>query len=294
MTNKFICVEDALKYTTKKKWRENSNNLYLLAWKNKWLNECTAHMNSNKPKGYWNNFELCKVEALKYNLRSQFKKKSSSAYHNAWTNNWLDKCCAHMEILSNSHKRLIYSLEFPDKHVYVGLTYNPIERKKYHFKNSKSPVYKHIKKTKTKPKFLKQTNFINRNIASNKEGEILKIYENNGWTILNKIKTGGLGGDILIWTKEKCIETAKNFISKMSWKKAHCGAYQSALRNGWLNECTNHMISINKPKYYWTLDRCIIESKKYQTKKEWSLKSFSSYKAAWKREWLDECCKHMY
>lgn len=44
-------------------------------------------------------FESCKEEALKYNHRKDFAKKSMTAYNKARKNKWLYQICSHMEIL---------------------------------------------------------------------------------------------------------------------------------------------------------------------------------------------------
>jgi hypothetical protein len=43
----------------------------------------------------------------------------------------------------------------------------------------------------------------------------------------------------------------------------------------------------------WTLEACMLEAKKYKTKKEWQSLGASSYQAAYKKKWLDKCCIHM-
>ena len=48
-----------------------------------------------KKNNYWN-FENCKLEALKYKTRTNFKEKSRSAYNSALRNKWLDEICKHM------------------------------------------------------------------------------------------------------------------------------------------------------------------------------------------------------
>jgi hypothetical protein len=46
---------------------------------------------------------------------------------------------------------------------------------------------------------------------------------------------------------------------------------------------------INKPAGYWTKERCIEESRKFNSKFEWFKSSFGSYKAAKKNGWYEEC-----
>lgn len=50
---------------------------------------------NKKPRGYWT-LERCKKDALKYNSRSEWQKKSGSVYGCAGKNGWRDECCLHM------------------------------------------------------------------------------------------------------------------------------------------------------------------------------------------------------
>lgn len=91
------CKQSALKYNTIKEWRANDGTAYAKAAKNGWLDECTVHMQIIQRKaGYWNDKELCRKEALKYNNISDFITKSSAAYQSAKKNNWLEEITSHM------------------------------------------------------------------------------------------------------------------------------------------------------------------------------------------------------
>ena len=48
-----------------------------------------------KPSGYWTK-ERCQEEALKYNSKSELKKKRSRVYNISLKNKWLDEICFHM------------------------------------------------------------------------------------------------------------------------------------------------------------------------------------------------------
>lgn len=145
-----------------------------------------------KPSGYWN-LENCKNDALLYVSKKQWEKASISAYLAAHRNKWLEECCKHMIRIGSLYERLIYSFEFPDKSVYVGLTFNPKRRKQKHLVDVESQVYKYIKLTNQNPEFVILTDYLIYTDASIKEGLFVDVYRNNGWKILNKIKTGGLG-----------------------------------------------------------------------------------------------------
>ena len=190
-------------------FRKKEPKAYDAVLNKKWLNELCSHMTRKlKPKGYWTK-EKCLEESIKYNTKTDWVKNSNNSYSAAFKNNWIDYCSSHMIKLGTNQNRVIYSFEFENNHVYVGLTYLPESRKKYHLTNTNSTVFKYILKTNLIPEFKILTIFIKKEIASIQEGEILTEYIRNNWTSLNKLKTGGLGGDSFIWTENKCLEEAK-------------------------------------------------------------------------------------
>jgi len=48
-----------------------------------------------KPKNYWTK-EICQEEALKYNTKKEYSKKSSGSYKKAYAEFWLNDICSHM------------------------------------------------------------------------------------------------------------------------------------------------------------------------------------------------------
>lgn len=151
--NKQECIEDALKYNTRSSWFKNSK-LYRTAHKNGWLDECCKHMKQIiKPNYYWTK-ERCIESASLCETRSQFQKKFRGAYLSVKRNGWSEECYKHMKICGHIYKRMIYSYEFEDNSVYVGLTCNENKRKVSH-RRKDSSVYKHIEKTGIKPIYKK-------------------------------------------------------------------------------------------------------------------------------------------
>lgn len=190
------CIEVAKQCHSRMELKRKFSHAYNTIVNNKWLDEICGNM--KKPK-VWNRFwtfKLCKKIASKYKYKKEFEIKNSGAYQAAKKYGWLDEITKHMIKLGSKTKRMIYSFEFPDNTVYVGLTYNALRRKNEHLnprKYTKSSVYKHMKKTKLTPKFLHLTDYLSINDAIFYEEKFLKEYKNSGWIILNKIKTGGLG-----------------------------------------------------------------------------------------------------
>ncbi len=198
------CQEESLKYNTRFEFQKNSKGSYYKSYINNWLDDICKHMIEIKKKSnYWTK-EKCQEESLKYKTKSEFQKKSTSAYNSAYINNFLDDICVHMITIGHKYKRCIYSYEFSDNYVYVGLTFNINDRNNRHLRDKRSSVYKHILETNLQPYLRKITEYIDVELASNKEGEILNEYKNNGWNILNKSKTGNLGGVYIKWNYENC------------------------------------------------------------------------------------------
>jgi predicted GIY-YIG superfamily endonuclease len=227
------CIEEALKYDNRTEYF-NCSKSAAIAFKNGWIEEILSHIprliNKN---GYWTKDKCCE-EALKYETRKEFAKCSKHVYCVSYENGWLDDVCSHMRKIGNLKKRCIYSVEFDDNVVYIGLTHDINERFNKHLIDKKSSVYKHIEKTKLVPIINKLTDYIEINEASKMEEIKKEEYKNNGWIILNKAKCGGVGGSNLIWAKEKCLEVAKQ--SKTKTKFRQTKAYKPAQKNKWLED----------------------------------------------------------
>jgi hypothetical protein len=190
-------------------------------------------------------------------------------------------------------KRYIYSYEFSDKSVYVGLTWNIEDRKRRHIEDVRSAVNKYIKNNPHLSYEFKEWGYYDMLDAGKMEGEKEKEYINSGWTILNIVKTGGLGGMTLKWTKEKCQEEALKYNSRSEFKKNSGSVYNVSWKNGWLDEICSHMVELHKPNNYWTKERCQEEALKYNSRSEFRKNSGSVYNTSWKNGWLDEICSHM-
>jgi len=87
------CREEALKYTNKKDFKDNAGGAFSIATKrNKWQGELYVNLiRKVKPNGYWENKEICKEEALKYEKRSHMKRNSGRTYIVSKNSDWLDE-----------------------------------------------------------------------------------------------------------------------------------------------------------------------------------------------------------
>ena len=93
---------------------------------------------------------------------------------------------------------------------------------------------------------------------------------------------------------------AKNFKTRSSFKTGSGSAYNAAVRLGIFEDVCSHMpkdIKIGKPASHskWTNNKkaILIESSRFETRKEFSTHSRRAYEAAKKMGVLDEVCSHM-
>lgn len=94
------------------------------------------------------------------------------------------------------------------------------------------------------------------------------------------------------WIKERVLQDAQKYTTKMEWFRGNQSAYAIANTNGWLTDATAHMnkpkpIS-SKPKGYWSRERVFEDAKRYKTKMEWFRASRQAYRKAQSQGWLTE------
>jgi superfamily II DNA or RNA helicase len=95
------------------------------------------------------------------------------------------------------------------------------------------------------------------------------------------------------WTLENCKAEALKYKTRNEWCTKGSGSYTSAQKNGWIEECSLHMVEQQKPGGYWSLEICKAEALKYKSKTEWHKANPYSYGYARRNGWLESCCSHM-
>jgi predicted GIY-YIG superfamily endonuclease len=239
--------------------------------------------------------EICQQEALKYQTKREFRANNRNVYTYAYNHGYLDEICKHMISLGDRKHKCVYCCEFPDNHVYVGITFDFNRRKKDREKKLRDTVTQYSNKTGLIPTHKQLTDYLKTEEAVLLEAEFVKEYEKHNWIVLNKIKTGGIGGDILYWTKERCLTEGLKFTRRSDFNLHSKGAYDSAKRNGWLNEIYLNMKVFDRKdlNLFWTKERCEIKALLCDTRIEFKKKYSGAYQSARRHKWLDEICKHM-
>ena len=87
------------------------------------------------------------------------------------------------------------------------------------------------------------------------------------------------------WIKETCTNEALKYNSRLEFKNKSGGAYNTSIKNGWINEICSHMKLFIK-EIYWTKENCQKESLKYNSRKEFLDKYCDAYRSSIKNKWL--------
>lgn len=280
------CREVALTCKTMNEFQLKSSGAYSAVYKNNWKSEICSHMLLGNVS-IWTK-ERCQDVALRCNSKTEFKEKYISAYNKSWKNKWLDDICSHMIPLGNLRKRLVYSYEFSDNYVYVGLTCNEKRRDNQHH-YERSPVKNHITEFELIPiKKILSDGYVDVGLAQELENYWVNKYKNDGWNILNVNKTGGLGGNTLYWTKEKCHEVSLKCKSRKEFSVQYISAYINSRKNKWLDDICFHMPQQKKSNNYWNYETCKKASENYSSRFDFSHKCSGAYFISSKNNWLDD------
>jgi hypothetical protein len=92
------------------------------------------------------------------------------------------------------------------------------------------------------------------------------------------------------WTREECLRSALQFQSKQEWKEAQSSAYRSAIKNGWLEDCTAHMQTLRRDL---SKQDVLDIARHYKTIFDWQKADPSSQDKARRMGWFDEASAHM-
>jgi len=245
------CCKITKLYNNARDFKKEHYYLYKLIFKYKWF-DLIEHMTPIINENNWTK-EKCLITSKLYKNKKEFREKSEHAYRYALKNNIIDEICEHMEKCGNNFNRCVYAYIFSDNHVYVGLTYNLYNRNAQHYRSNtkrRSVIYEHMYKTKLNQILIQISNYINKDKASVLEYETISFFKEMGYTILNKAKPGGLGGNTLKWTKEKCKEVALLCKTKKEFRNKFPTANNVTIKNKWDNEVCNHLLYKKKNKRF--------------------------------------------
>jgi len=282
-------ASSASKYTSVKDWRTTEPSAYSTACQRGLLKKLAAHMLKGINHGYWTEERVLK-SARKFKHKSEWAKAAISAPQAARRLGIYDIATAHMEALGNKKKRCVYVISISSTNiVYIGLTGNPKRRFRDHLISNRfielSDEY-----GQDAIIFEQLTDFVDVDEAAEMEGEYVEKFKQKGCILLNKMKTGGVGGIDKIWTDEKILADAAKYLTLKIWREDSAGAYAAAGRKGLLDEVTAHM---ERRRSAWDRQGVIDNARQFLHKVRWKEKFPGAVHAARDLGVWDEAIAHM-
>jgi len=229
-----------------------------------------------------------------YKTRKAFRKGNYAAYIAAQKLNLLDVVCEHMVRLGSLSTRCIYVFEFTKTKVaYIGLTFNDKKRYLEHT-CIKGPVYNYIiNRHHIGFKFKILYDYTDPKTAASLEKITIEDYKSRGWKLLNRATAGALGGNIRKWNEESCRIEALKYTCRSGFRKGAAGAYNAALRGGFLQKICKDMEYQCKPPGYWTEENCRKEALKYSCRSDFKKGASRACVLAREGNFFETICAHM-
>jgi hypothetical protein len=234
-------------------------------------------------KGRWGR-SLSPEEVL--SLASQYDSASHLIKNNRRIYRLVERYGLHKEVkykeglVGNKFRRMVYVYEFSDNFFYCGLTFNERDRHNRHM--SAGPVFNHMKKNNLIPIKKKISEYISSEEASKLEEKTRLLYLNNGWSQLNRVRAGGLGGIKEKWTEARIRKIASQYQYPSYFKTKHLGAYTMAKEMGIYDDVVKHMILPHKKEDVIKL------SKQFFCVKDFKRKHSDIYSVLFAKGWYDD------
>lgn len=291
---KAACEAESKKYRTLQEFERKSGGAYAAALKNKWLKDY-IWLERGREKGYWQVFQNCYNEALKYKTRTEFAKKSGACWNSARKNGWLDKFTwlkdERIDFITDKIDS-VYVYEFIEQHAaYIGRTLmrTQKERDKHHLFVLDSVSSYAREKNLPLPEMRILEDKLTLKEGVEKEAYWIEKYRIDGWNVLNRAKAGAIGAlHQISYTYDKCFEEALKYEYYSDFVKKSRAFYRVSYRNGWIDDFTwLKKVQVRKVKT-WTYDMCKEESLKYTSRNEFMKNCSGAYAVARKNKWLDD------
>ena len=250
----------------------------------------------------WDDIDLCRLEAMKYRTKADFRAGSLAAYRAVVEADLLDHICAHMGKAATPASSAVFWTHQEVKD--TALRYQTLRAFR---KGPHRRAYLAVKRngwladvcalmvtleTTTSPwDDIERCRSEARKFTNKKA---FKESVRNRW--LDEVCAHMVLMNPRAWEQlslEDCRREAVKYSSRVAFSKGHKRAYETARRNGWLDEVCAHIVPTHLPMGYWTYERCKESALKYDTRKEFLKGCGGGYDAAKRNNWLDALCSHM-
>lgn len=245
------CIDSAKKYESKTAWFKGDTGAYNFSKENGFFEECTKHMPANS--GRWSP-KKCIENAAMFADRGTWAKESGGAYQYALKNDIYDECVAHMpkhktkwtkeKCMANAAKYTTKSewrknepsaYQTAHNHGYINecVAHMLVASKK--LMQSAANYSFLIDWSNNKPEDF---------LAAKESGVLVECTEHMNVNA-RRTKTAA---EYTQWNKDVCIASASKYSDVKSWSKNENGAYLSATRGRFIDECKAQMATKTKQK----------------------------------------------
>lgn len=117
------------------------------------------------------------------------------------------------------------------------------------------------------------------------------LFDSIAWTTLDEVRKEFFNVGLMNhWNYKNCHNEAKKYKNKIEFMTKSPGAYQTAYKDGFLENICSHM-NLKRKKY--SFDDVYTEAKRYNTKVSFQKQALKYYATAWRNGWVEKVCAHM-
>lgn len=281
---------EAKKYKSRSEFKKGKLWAYKSACFHKWLDD---YFWMNKPVQPYT-IEQCIEIAKKCKSKKEYSEKCQACYKKAREMGFLNMFTwfKHPVITKQDPNAKIYWIygyfDYDNKAVYIGLTKCKSRDKQHRSFNHKTGYDSVMTYFLNVGKELPPQTIIEKGLtpseAQKQEEYYVEYYQQNGWYIINKAKTGSLGSSGYKWYKETILKESKKYNTLREFSEGNVSCYAAAIRFDLLKE----MKWLKRERHFWTYEECYSEAIKYKFAVDFKNKNGAAYLASIRNGWYKD------
>jgi hypothetical protein len=292
------CCELAKQCRYRAEFKRLNGQAYRISLRNGWIDDYTWFLSKSVVSAELNRKhtdEEVEMAARKYTRMKDFMHKDYNMYNVAQKRGMLKKFTwlkTNLEAASRKYKDCVYAYEFRrTKTAYIGRSIEPARRDyQHHLPGDCVFEYANTHKVNI-PRMKIVMDGFNPDAGAMVECRIIEQYREAGWTLLNKIKGGGLGAiNSGKYDKKYCMAKAQKFIYLSDMMNENQVLYQNLRKNGWIKECT-WLIYKKNPNNTWSKmpkEQMRKIAAKFSSRQAFRKGSTCAYEIARRKGWISE------
>ncbi len=296
-----FCKEVAATCETPKEVRQKNRGAYLAIARNKWQQECFAHMKyAERMYEKWSEAKAKRI-CDQYNSMKEFRAKEPKCYDyvireklfhltdhmDSLIEDWdaeklqeaLDRCTTVKEFRTTEPKAYDYLIRNGLNHLLEQLSRDRAAQNYWTYERCKEVLSK----------------FDTRKEALAANYACYRAAKRNGWWEELSAHMTELRKPSGYWTKEQIFKDAATCSGIGDFAKKFAGGYHNAIHT---YDCLAELQALfpedRKPPGHWKVkENCLKSAQAYSSPSEWEENVPGAYNSARVEGWLEECCEHM-